>query len=83
MDDNFERMINELPIKIIRSDMALTPDRNIFFEKGNIKKLGKKETEEFHTSVTRGIFLDKRVRPGIHQTVAVLSKRVKEPNETD
>ena len=44
-------------------------------EKGLVKK-----TKYFHTSVARGTFVAKRARPEIHQTVAVLSTRVKEPN---
>ena len=42
--DYFERVINELPIKIIKSDTSLTPDGNNRFEKGNRKIMVKKET---------------------------------------
>ena len=70
-------------MKIINSDVDLTPAGNNIFEKGNIKSLGKKVTEQFRTSLYRGIFVAKRERPDIHQTVVVLSKRVKEPNEND
>ena len=41
MDDYVERVINELPMKIIKSDMNLTPDGNNIFEKGNRKIMGK------------------------------------------
>ena len=42
-----------------------------------------KRREAFHTSVAQGIFVSKRARPDIHQTVAILSTRVREPNESD
>ena len=80
MDDYVERMINEFSIKISKMNTALTPDGNNIFEKGNIKRLGKKETEEFHASVSTGMFVAKRVRPDIHQLVTG-STRVKEPND--
>ena len=74
---------NELLMKIIRIDTDLTPSRNTIFEKGNRKSLGKKETEELHTSVARVIIFSDIVRPYIHQTAAVLSTRVKEPHAND
>ena len=69
-------------MKISKSDTDLTPDGNNTFEKGNSKRLSKKENEKLHTSVERGIFLTKRAIPDIHQTVVVMSTRVKEPNDT-
>ena len=65
-------MINEFPIKIIKSGMGLNPSGNKVFEKGNSKRMGKKETEEFHNSVARVVFVSKRARPDIHQTTVVL-----------
>ena len=47
-------------MKISNSDMDLTPARNYLFEEGNKKRLGKKLNEEFHTSVSRVMFLAKR-----------------------
>ena len=70
-------------MKKSKGDTALTPYGNNIFEKGNTKSMAKKETVELHNSVARGMFVAKRVRPDIHQTVAVLSTRVKEPNKTD
>ena len=46
-----ERMINDLPTKISNSDTALNPYGKNLFEKGNRRRLSKKETEELHTSV--------------------------------
>ena len=83
MNDYVERVINKFPMRISRSDMALNPAGNNISEKGDIKRLGKKETEQFHTSVSRIMFIAKREGPYIHQTAAVLSTRVKEPNDDD
>ena len=82
MDNYVERIINELPIKLSKSGMDVTLDGNNCFEKGERKRLGKKETEEFHTSVVRGIFVSKRAGMDIHQTFTLLSTIIKEPNET-
>ena len=49
MENYVERIINDLSMKISNSDTALTPAENCLFEKGIRKRLGKKETEEFHT----------------------------------
>ena len=46
-----ERMINAFPTKISNSDTALNPYGKNIFEKVNRRRLGKKETEELHTSV--------------------------------
>ena len=81
MNEYVEKMINYLPMKISKSDTDLTPSVNNQ-KKGNIKSLGKKETEELHTSVVRGMLVSNRDRTYIHQTAAVFSTRVKEPNET-
>ena len=77
MDDYVERMINQFPMKMKKSDTALTPDWNIIFGKYNRKRLNKKESEQFHASVARGMFVSKRERSGIYQTIVVLSEMVK------
>ena len=41
MEDYVESMINELPMKIIKSDTPLTLSGNNLFEKGNRKRLVK------------------------------------------
>ena len=53
MDDYVERMINEFPMKISKSDMNLTPYGNNLFDHITEKVWVKKETEEFHNSVAR------------------------------
>ena len=83
MDNYVKRVINELTMKISKSDTYLTPAGNNIFEKGKSKILGKKLTDEFHTSSARNVFVAKIEIPDIHQEAAVLSTRVKEPNDTD
>ena len=68
-------------MKISNSYIDLTQFGKYFFFNGNIKRLVKKEVEEFHTSVTRVIFLSKSVRLYIHQTLPTLPMRVKEPDD--
>ena len=63
--------------------MDLTPAGNNLFEKSNIKIIGKKETKQFHTSVTIVIFVAMRARPYVRQTSVVLLTRVKELNQND
>ena len=58
-------------MKSIKSDTTLTPDENNLYGKGNIKRLGKKDTEKFHTSVSIGMFVSNRKILDIHQTAAV------------
>ena len=66
MDKYVERIINEVPMKIVKSDMALTPSRNTIFQKGNRKRMCKKETEEFHTSVSIVMFVAHREKLDIN-----------------
>jgi hypothetical protein len=44
------------------------------------RDLEKKQSEEYHTFVAKGLFACKQTRPDIHPTIAVLCTRVK-PNE--
>ena len=46
-------------------------------------KLGKQQSEDYHTFVAKGLFACKRARPDIHPAVSVLCTRVKEPTESD
>ena len=65
MDDYVERIINDFWMKISKIGTDVTPDGNNIFEKGNSKIIGKWETEEFHTSLTIGMFVAKIARPDI------------------
>ena len=42
MEDHVKRMINELPMKIVKVGTSLTPAGNNIFEKVNIKRMDKK-----------------------------------------
>ena len=45
--------------------------------------LSREKKEDFHTFVAKGLFASKRARPDIQPMIAILSTRVKEPNEGD
>ena len=53
------------------------------FEKGPNKLLERSRCEEFHTMTARGLFLTKRARPDIQQTIAVLCTQGQNSNESD
>ena len=78
-----EKMIETFPIKLASKDIALTPAGDNLFDEGQGKKLAQSRAEEFHTMVAKGLFLCKRARPDIQQTIAILATRVKGPNESD
>ena len=78
-----EEMIEEFPTKIKSTDLSQTPANEQLFDVGNGKRLTKDKSEEFHTTVAKGLFLSKRARPDVQPTVAFLCTRVQEPTETD
>ena len=53
MDDYVEIMSNEFPMKTSKSYADLNKDKVNLFKKYNRKSLVKKETEEFHTLVSK------------------------------
>ena len=78
-----EDLINGFPIKFKKEQVALTPAGEKLFEIGQGKRLEDKRREIFHSTVAKGLFLAKRGRPDIQQTIALLCTRVREPNESD
>ena len=54
MNNYVENVIDDFPVKISNSDTDLTPSGSNLFEKGNSKRMGKKEPEYFHNSVAMG-----------------------------
>ena len=50
-------------------------------KEGNL--LGKKEKENFHTVVAKGLYACKRVRPDIHMAIIHLTTRVRNPTTDD
>ena len=53
------------------------------FAKGHGKKSNPEGSEMFHCIVAKGLFICKRARPDVQQTIAGLCARVKEPHESD
>jgi len=79
-----EDMIDNGPVKLEKSDTAMTPASSDLISKDDDAKiLSKQRKEQYHNIVAKGIFVAKRSRPDIQPTVAVLATRVKEPNESD
>ena len=78
-----EQMIEDFPIKLNKSDTALTPATDKLFHVDKSKRLDKTRAEQFHTFVAKALFISKRERPDIQPTVAVLCTRVRESNESD
>ena len=83
MDEYTKSMIEDLSVKLSENDTMKTPGGSNLFEKGTGKLLEKDRKEEFHTVTARGLFMTKRARPDIQQTISVLCTRVQEPIEAD
>jgi hypothetical protein len=60
-----------------------TPAAEDLFTASNGDKLDKSKSEQYHTTVAKGLFVSKRARPDILPTIAVLCTRVKAPHESD
>jgi hypothetical protein len=78
-----EAMVDDFPTEFKPSDTATSPAAEDLFAEGEGKDLEKQRSEVFHTFIAKGLFACKRARPDIHPTIAVLSTRVKKPNEDD
>ena len=76
-----ENMVKDFPTKITKT--SKTPATDNLLDVGTGKVLVGEQAEAFHTMVAKGLFLCKRARPDIQPTIAVLSTRVKAPNESD
>ena len=83
MQDYVIKMLQEFPIKFTKQQVATTPASTTIFENevGKLLEDGRRET--FHTFVAKGLFLSKRARPDIQQAIALLTTRVRQPNEND
>jgi hypothetical protein len=81
MIDYMESMVDDFSAKFKKSDIAPSPAAEDLFAEGESSDLDKQQSEEFHTFVAKGLFACKRARPDIHTAIAVLSTRVKKPNE--
>ena len=65
-----------------KDNYATTPAGNNIYERDDSPELDKKRAEEFHTFVAKALFACQRARPD-YLAVAVLTIRVKNPNETE
>lgn len=83
MDEYVQNMLEEFPIKFAEASKQATPAGNDLLRAGTGNLLDKKKRECFHSFVAKGLFLSKRARLDVHQTIAVLSSRVREPKESD
>jgi len=83
MDEYVQNMLDEFPIKFAEAHKQATPAGNDLMRAGTGNLLDKKKRECFHSFVAKGLFLSKRARLDVHQTIAVLSSRVREPKESD
>ena len=83
MQDYVIKMLQDFPIKFTKQQVATTPASTTIFENevGKLLEDGRRET--FHTFVAKGLFLSKRARPDIQQAIALLTTRVRQPNEND
>ncbi len=83
MRDYVKGMLESFPMKLKKTQVAATPASESLFNQGNSPDLDDKKKEDYHTMVAKGLFVSKRGRPDIHPTIAVLSTRVRKPNEND
>ena len=82
MIEYMKAMVRDFPEDLTDTseNHAAAPD---LFKASVGAKLGKQQSEDYHTFVAKGLFACKRARPDIHPAVAVLCTRVKEPTESD
>ena len=83
MEDYIKRLLDDFPRQWRTSDVASTPAANNLFDQGIGKKLDNIDSEQFHTTVAKTLFVAKRARPDILPTVSVLTTRVRHPNTSD
>ena len=57
--------------------------KNLFNIDSKSELLNKKEREEFHPCVAKGLYIGKRSRPDIQMPIVVLLSRVTKPNQSD
>ena len=63
--------------------MSITPAGNNLFENVNGNPLRKSQAENFHTMVSKALFISNRDRPYIHPTTALLDTKLISPNIID
>jgi len=82
MLDYISRLLSEMPDDM--DGTAATPAANdLFTVTSSTPKLDKTESEFFHSTVAKLLFLCKRARPDIHTAVTFLTTRVASPDRLD
>jgi len=75
-------MLEETSVKLKPEDTAPThAGENLFNIKPDSPLLPKKQAEEFHTIVAKGLFVCRRARPDIHTAIAALCMHVRAPTQ--
>ena len=75
MVDYVEKMVDEFPYKLKKTDTSLMPaSENLYGSTGG-KKLDKKQAKTYHTWVAKGLFVSKRARMDLHPTSRQLHTR--------
>jgi hypothetical protein len=83
MIEYVSEMLKHFPQTFKENEVATTNASDTLFNEGQGRKLHQERADMYHTMVAKALFLCKRARPDIQQTIAVLCTRVKEPNEAD
>ncbi len=84
MVDYVETMLEAFPQECIQGSKVASPwNDNLFKVYDTSPKLLPERKEQFHTTVTQGLFLCKRARPDIAPAIAYLTTQVLEPNQDD
>ena len=84
MCDYIKNMLADSSVILKPDEVAPTPATdNLFTVNEESPLLPKKQAEEYHTMVAKGLFVCRRARPDIHTTIAALCTRVRAPTQDD
>ncbi|CAJ1937203.1 unnamed protein product [Cylindrotheca closterium] len=83
MDDYIKTMLEDFPVKFNKDSKQETPAGSNLLEAGKGKLLNAEYRQIFHTTVARGLYVSKRARLDIHQTITIVALRVRVPTESD
>ena len=82
MRDYISNMINDFPMDLT-GKKASSPGSGHLFSGPKGAHLYPKRKEQYHHTVAQGLYVAKRARQDLLQTIAVLSTRVRQPTEGD
>jgi hypothetical protein len=83
MIEYVSEMLKHFPQTFEENKVATTPASDALFNEEQGGKLHQERADMYHIMVAKALFLCKRARPDIQQTIAVLCARVNEPKEAD